>query len=63
MESNAVMKYDETRPDEAPFDEPVEEPPAHQIPYAEPCPDETPGRPADPKPVHSPPEVLRDRDR
>lgn len=51
-----MTQYQETRPDEAPFDEPVEEPPENPIPYASPYPTETPGRPVDPKPANSPPE-------
>lgn len=42
------------RPEEMPFDEPIEEPPAKPDRYAEPHPAERPGRPDDPKPSHRP---------
>ena len=51
-----MTQYQDTRPEEAPFDEPVEEPPENPIPYSDPYPAETPGRPADPSPSISPPE-------
>ena len=54
-----MTEAQEIRPEEAPFDEPVEEPPERPIPYAEPYPAETPGRPVEPKPSASPPEVLQ----
>jgi hypothetical protein len=45
----------EGRPEEMPFDEPAEEPPGKPIPYAEPSPEDDPGRPVDPQPS-APPE-------
>ena len=48
----------QTRLEEVPFDEPVEEPPAKLIPYAEPRPKERPCGPLDPKPLKAPPEAL-----
>jgi hypothetical protein len=47
----------EGRPEEMPFDEPAEEPPGKQAPYAEPSPADDPGRPIDPQPS-TPPEFL-----
>ena len=54
-----MTQYQDTRPEEAPFDEPVEEPPEDPIPYADPYPAETPGRPVDPNPSISPPEFRQ----
>jgi hypothetical protein len=50
------MQDQEARPEETPFDEPVEEPAENPMPYADPYPPETPGRPADPRPSAPPPE-------
>jgi hypothetical protein len=51
------MQDQEARPEETPFDEPVEEPAKNPMPYADPYPPETPGRPVDPRPSAPPPEV------
>ena len=61
MERHAVTEHQEARPTEAPFDEPAEEPPEDPVPYADPYPAETPGRPMDPKPANSPPEFRGSR--
>jgi hypothetical protein len=55
-----MIARQENRPEEIPFDEPVEEPPAKLSPYAEPSPEDDPGRPVDPQPS-SPPEFLHQR--
>lgn len=50
------------RPEEIPFNEPVEEPPTEPIPYAEPGPAEDPRVPVDPMPSTYPPELPPERD-
>jgi len=54
-----VTAGQDPRPEEVPFDEPVEEPPEVPDRYAEPNPSETPARPRDPGPSYSPPEFRR----
>jgi hypothetical protein len=54
-----VTQCQQARPEETPFDEPVEKPPETPIPYADPNPAETPGRQVDPKPSAAPPESRR----
>jgi hypothetical protein len=38
----------QTKPDEAPFDEPAGAPPSQPSPFSEPCPSEAPPRTAEP---------------
>ena len=58
-EMTIVTAGQDPRPEEVPFDEPIEEPPEVPDRYAEPNPSETPARPRDPGPSYCPPEFRR----
>lgn len=47
------------RPQENPFDEPVEEPPDHDLPYTDPRPAEVPAEPASPNPTNDQPSATQ----
>jgi hypothetical protein len=53
-----MNERDEERPDEMPLNEPREEPPRETAPYADPTPQDDPGRILDPRPSGTPPEVV-----